>query len=86
MIMASEKEKQLAWEKAKPIRGKDPNVWRKDDYGNKIRWGSYGTQGEYGWEIDHIKPKAKGGTDSSRNLRALHWEENRKKRDKYPYK
>ena len=71
------------WEKAKPIRGKNSDVWRKDDEGNKIRFGSYGTKGKYGWEIDHSKPKAKGGSDHTRNLRPLHWRENRKKRDKY---
>ena len=37
-------------------------------------------------EIDHIVPVSKGGTDSSRNLQALQWEENRKKSDTYPYK
>jgi len=70
------------WEKATPIRGRDEDVWRRDSEGNKIRWGSYGTQGDYGWEIDHKNPVAKGGTDSLRNLQALHWEENREKSDK----
>lgn len=83
--MASEKDKKVAWEKAKPIRGKNSDVWRKDPYGNTIKWGSYGTKGEYGWEIDHKHPKSKGGTDNPRNLQAIHWQENRKKRDKYPY-
>ena len=69
------------WEKADPIRGRDPDVWRRDEEGNIIRWGSYGTVGEYGWEIDHRNPVAKGGTDSPRNLRALHWQENREKGD-----
>ena len=69
------------WEKANEIRGRNPNVWRRDEEGNIIRWGSYGTMGEYGWEIDHRNPVAKGGTDSPRNLRALHWQENREKGD-----
>ncbi|MCL1948008.1 MAG: HNH endonuclease [Chitinivibrionia bacterium] len=55
----------------------------KDFDGNKIRRGSYGTLGEYGWETDNIKPKAKGGTDSMRNLQPLHWQANRKKSDNY---
>ena len=66
--MASKKQIQEVWEKAKPIRGKDLDVWRKDIYGYKIRFGSYGTQGEYGWEIDHKNPKDKGGSDQIRNL------------------
>jgi len=69
------------WEKAVTIRGRNPDVWRRDEEGNTIRWGSYGTMGEYGWEIDHRNPVAKGGTDSPRNLRALHWQENREKGD-----
>ncbi len=77
--------KDTAWNKADPIKGKNPEVWREDNYGNTIKRGSYGTQGKYGWEVDHKHPKAKGGTDSPRNLQALHWEENRKKSDQYPW-
>ena len=54
--MVSKKQKEQVWKKAKSIRGKYPNSWRKDKYGNKIRFGSYGTQGKYGWEIDHKNP------------------------------
>ena len=74
---------QKVWEKAKQIRGKNPDAWRKDSKGDKIRFGSYGTTGKYGWEIDHKKPKAKRGSDASKNLQPLHWRENRKKADKY---
>jgi 5-methylcytosine-specific restriction endonuclease McrA len=80
--MATKKQIDHAWETAKPIRGKDPAVWRRDSEGNKIRLGSYGTKGEYGWEVDHKNPKAKGGTDHLRNIQALHWKENREKSDK----
>lgn len=71
------------WEKAKPIRGKNPDVWRKDLKDNKIRFGSYGTQEKYGWEIDHKKPKSKAGSEHRKNLQPLHWEENREKCDNY---
>ncbi len=84
--MASKKQINETWDKAKSIRGKNPDIWRKDKYDNKIRFGSYGTQGDYGWEIDHKNPKVKGGTDHGNNLQPLHWEENREKSDKYPYK
>lgn len=73
------------WNKAKAIRGQNPDVWRKDDFGNKIKYGSYGTQGQYGWEVDHKNPVSKGGSNSMRNLRPLYWEENRQKGNKYPY-
>ena len=84
--MASKKLIEEVWEKAKEIRGKDPDVWRKDKYDNKIRFGSYGTEGEYGWEIDHENPRYKGGSDQLRNLQSLHWEENREKGAKTQHK
>ena len=78
----SDKKEQQVWEKAKAIKGLDSDVWRRDSYGNKIRRGSYGTQGEYGWEIDHKHPKSKVGSDELSNLQPLHWEKNREKADK----
>ena len=38
-----------------------------------------------GWEIDHIKPVARGGSDDLSNLQPLYWETNRNKGDQYPY-
>jgi hypothetical protein len=81
--MPSKKVVQAAWEKAASVRGRDPATWRRDEEGNLIRAASYGTQGEYGWEVDHRKPVAKGGTDDPCNLRALHTTANREKSDKY---
>lgn len=84
--MASNKDIEKVWEKAKPIRGKNPDVWRRDPHGNKVRKGSYGTHGEYGWELDHSHPQSKGGSDKAQNIQPLYWKENREKSDKYPYK
>ena len=42
------------------------------------------TNSKHGWEVDHIKPVARGGTDSMENLQPLQWENNRKKGDNYP--
>lgn len=80
--MATKKQINDNWDKAKPIRGRNEETWRRDEEGNVIRRSSYGTEGEYGWEIDHRNPVSKGGTDNPRNLRPLHWEENREKGDK----
>ena len=84
--MASKKQIEQAWEKATPFKTLNPNEYRKDRFGNKIRKQSYGTKGEYGWELDHKNPLSHGGSDSSRNIEPLHWEENRRKGGKYPYK
>jgi len=43
------------------------------------------TSSKYGWEIDHIMPTSLGGTDDVGNLQPLHWENNRKKGDSYPW-
>jgi len=84
--MASKKRIEEVWEKGKEIRGKDPDVWRKDKYNNKIRFPSYGTEGDYGWVIDHKNSKDKGGSDQLRNLQPLHWEENLEKGAKTQHK
>ena len=80
--MADDKKIDQVWEKGKTIRGKNPDAWRKDAKGNKIRRGSYGTKGKYGWEIDHKIPKSKGGSDDLSNLQPLQTKANRKKGDK----
>lgn len=65
------------WERAQPIRGKDPNKVRKDPYGNQIKRDQYGNDGPQGWEIDHIKPANRGGSDHLRNLQAMQTGKNR---------
>ena len=81
--MVTKQKVEDAWNRAATIRGKDPSVWRRDELGHKCRRGSYGTQGQYGWEIDHRHPVARGGTDHGRNLRILRTPSNRRKSDKY---
>jgi len=78
----SEERQDQVWDKGKKVRGKNPDLYRKDSQGNILYKPSYGKQSEMGWEIDHSKPKSKGGTDHLNNLNPLQWEENRKKSDK----
>lgn len=58
-----------------------------DDYGHIISKDEHGQESRHGWEIDHIHPVDKKSTygegldniDHPQNLRALHWESNKRK-------
>lgn len=80
-----EKSKQTVWTKGQVIPGYDSRVWRKDMCGKIMCYSDHGKTTQYGWEIDHILPVAKGGTDYFSNLQPLHWSNNRTKSDKYPW-
>lgn len=75
-------EKVAVWLKANPIPGRDMRLWRQDPCGAYMHWNEYGnTNSQFGWEVDHIFPVARGGNDVLDNLQALHWQNNRSKAD-----
>jgi HNH endonuclease len=73
------------WRKGRVIDGFDPAVWRHDICGAVMRYGDYGADTKYGWEVDHIYPMSRGGSNDLSNLQPLYWENNRRKGDTYPW-
>jgi hypothetical protein len=71
------------WRKATYVSWEDEQKGlRKDACGAWIKRSDYGDcDSDFGWEIDHIKPKEHGGSDDLDNLRPLQWENNRAKGD-----
>jgi 5-methylcytosine-specific restriction endonuclease McrA len=81
MSISNEKVNKV-WEKATIIPGVNPKVKRKDKCGATIAKSAYGDHNSnFGWDVDHIKPVSKGGTDALSNLQPLHWKNNARKGD-----
>ena len=81
MASWTDEEIQAVWDKAEKVsRRAEEAGFRKDQCGAWIHRDAYGkrdgTYSAYAWEIDHIKPKSKGGKDILSNLRPLHWANN----------
>lgn len=59
------------WNSAIQVAGMDKNKYRKDVYGNIIYKSSFGKNTTMGWNVDHIKPSTRGGSDDISNLQAI---------------
>ncbi|MGD9880918.1 MAG: HNH endonuclease signature motif containing protein [Reyranella sp.] len=78
--------KRAVFNKGAAIPGYDSATWRRDIAGHAMKYDLHGiADGDFGWEIDHIKPSAKGGSDDLLNLQPLWWKNNRTKGDTYPW-
>ncbi len=76
----TEAEIEAVWQKRRPVPGYPS--YGMDSCSALIERSRHGdTTSQYGWEIDHIKPVAQGGTDDLWNLQPLQWENNRAKSD-----
>ena len=72
------------WEKGTVVDAYNKDKYRKDNCGAWMDKDKYGTEEDFGWEIDHVYPIAKGGDDSIINLRPMQWQNNRSKNNSYP--
>jgi len=77
---------EAVWRKGQVVPGYDPSAVRKDRCGAWIQRDHYGrTESRYGWEVDHIVPASRNGSDDLSNLQPLQWENNRQKGDNFPH-
>lgn len=83
--VVDEQMKRAVFNKGSTIDGYDSTVWRRDTCGHAMKYAEHGNEGDFGWEVDHIKPRAKGGPTTLSNLQPLWWKNNRTKGDTFPW-
>lgn len=84
MAIFSKERLDQIWDKGSAIRGKNPDLYRKDKFGNEMYKPSYGLNCEKVWNVDHSKPQALGDTDHLNNLQPMNSRANSAKGKNYP--
>ena len=63
------------WKQGAVLPDRDPEIWRLDAFGLLIKKSHYGNHySRHGWEIEHIIPRERGGSDDPSNLHPVQWE------------
>ena len=77
-------QKDVCWELASRIPGRDPSRWRFDPVGNPVLYPQRGCKGAVCHEYDHLWPYSKGGRTSviAENGQILQTQVNRRKGSK----
>ncbi len=70
------------WAKGNIDERYHPNEYRYDVHGKWMRYVDYGNRNsDFGWEIDHMFPLSKGGSNHISNLQPLNYLSNVRKSD-----
>ena len=72
------------WSKAREVEGLNPDMFRLDQCGALIMRDKLGKANPFGWVPGLVYPEKLGGDDRVENLRAMHYMNDRSKRDDYP--
>lgn len=84
MLLDENKINQI-WEKGIPVDGVDSAKFRKDACGAWIARNKFEkSDSDFGWGVDFIYPRSKGGGEEPENLRPLNIRNNISKADSYP--
>lgn len=90
--MIDEEIRKQLWRKMSSA-GLDDSMYRLDSCGALMQWDKYSDRDcDYGWEIDHVVPKAilikkevpENEIDDEDNLRPMQWQNNDSKSADYP--